>query len=115
METRLALFCSLNGKCVSPNRKETHRNVGKPEWQSDFAYAQQRLDGLALVHRIVCGLDVIQREVRGEHTPRVNLSIEHQVEQVIDRGVIMTHRSRTATQTDIAVEQSRNISFDAMR
>src|SRR5579862_6485096 len=62
---------------------------------------QQRFDGAALVHSAVAFRDLIERQSQIENLARVNLSIQHQLDQFRQ---VASYRSRPTVEVDVGEE-----------
>lgn len=73
---------------------------------------QQRLDGTALIHRLVAFGHLVERKRQIEDLAGIDLPLEYEVDQLRQ---IAPHGSGTAMQMDMREEQLLAVQFDAAR
>src|SRR3954447_5219873 len=76
------------------------------------SYAQQSLDRPTLIHRAVALGDLRERQDQIEDLPRVDRSVEHEVDELRE---IPPHGRRSSVQMHMSIKEIRAIELDAVR
>jgi hypothetical protein len=88
------------------NQSLPHQEAQSASW------AQQRLDGAALVHRVVALRYLIKRQGQVEHLAGVDFSVPHPVNQF---GKVAAYRGGATVEVDVSEEELLAIELDPVR